>query len=57
MKATKKRRIRRKNCHIRRTAYPNAADRAYFEEKLLDGITSVVTCMGILTILFFLITM
>ena len=42
--------------HYRR-AYPNAADKRYFAEKLLDGITSVVTGLGILTILFFLIIM
>ncbi len=41
----------------RRHAYPNAADRSYFMEKLLDGITAVVTSMGIVTILLFLITM
>ena len=37
--------------------YPNAADKSYFTEKMLDGITSVVTGMGIITILLFLITM
>ena len=42
---------------IRRYAYPNAAERSYFTEKLLNGITAVVSCMGIVTILFFLITM
>lgn len=57
MKATYKNRKHRKYCRVRRFAYPNAADKAYFEEKLLDGVTSVVTCLGILTILFFLITM
>lgn len=42
---------------VRRYTYPNAADRSYFIEKLLNGATAVVTCMGIVTILFFLITM
>jgi hypothetical protein len=42
---------------VRRYAYPNAAERSYFTEKLLNGITAVVSCMGIVTILFFLITM
>lgn len=38
-------------------SYPNAADSRYFAQKLLDGITSVATGMGVITILFFLITM
>lgn len=38
-------------------SYPNAADRSYFAGKLLDGITSAVTGMGVITILFFLMTM
>ncbi len=42
---------------VRRYVYPNAADRSYFVEKLLDGVTAVVTSMGIVTILLFLITM
>lgn len=41
----------------RRYIYPNAADRSYFMEKLLDGVTAVLSSMGIVTILFFLITM
>ena len=42
---------------VRRYTYPNAAEQGYFAEKLLNGITAVVSCMGIITILFFLITM
>lgn len=38
-------------------AYPNQADPRYFQQKLLDGVTSAVTGMGILAIFFFLITM
>ena len=56
----KKRNVRRPYYsarHVRRYAYPNAAERSYFTEKLLNGITAVVSCMGIVTILFFLITM
>lgn len=34
--------------------YPNEADRRYFEQKLLDGITSVITGMGVITIFFYL---
>ena len=38
-------------------AYPNAADRQYYVEKLVDSILSAAICVGIITILFFLITM
>lgn len=37
--------------------YPNAATNSYFQEKLLDRVTSIVTGMGIITLLFFLITL
>lgn len=37
--------------------YPNQAAPGYFEEKLLDGITSAITGMGIVAIFIFLITM
>ena len=42
--------------HYRRP-YPNAADPAYFIDKLVDGLLSVATCMGSITIFFFLATM
>lgn len=35
--------------------YPNQADRRYFEKKLLDGITSVISGAGIMTIFLCLI--
>lgn len=38
-------------------AYPNAADRRYFLDKLTDGILSAAICVGVITILLFLITM
>lgn len=38
-------------------SYPNAADRQYFLDKLTDGILSAAICVGVVTILFFLITM
>ncbi len=37
--------------------YPNAADPSYFIDKLVDGILSIATCMGSITIFFFLVTM
>ena len=38
-----------------RYAYPNAADSRYFAEKLLDGVTAVITGMGAVTVLLYLI--
>ncbi len=38
-------------------SYPNAAEPRYFAEKLLDAVTSAFTCLGIITVLFFLMTM
>lgn len=56
MKATNRRRYPYYRSH-RSYTYPNEADRSYFAEKLLDGATAVITSMGIVTILIFLITM
>ena len=42
--------------HYRRP-YPNAADPAYFLNKLADGLLSFATCMGSITIFFYLATM
>lgn len=39
-----------------RRAYPNAADRRYFLDKLATSILSAAICVGVVTILFFLIT-
>lgn len=36
---------------------PNAADPSYFIDKLVDGLLSLATCMGSITIFFFLATM
>lgn len=41
--------------HSHRYAYPNAADSSYFAEKLLDGVTALVTGMGAVTVLLYLI--
>lgn len=53
MKSAKRRRHYYSPYH----SYPNAADNRYFAGKILDGITSAATGMGVITILFFLITM
>lgn len=37
--------------------YPNAADRHYFLQKVTDSILSAAICVGVVTILFFLLTM
>lgn len=57
----KKEEYNMKNIRVYRSkhtpAYPNEAAPGYFTQKLLDGITSAVTGMGILAIFFFLMTM
>ena len=42
--------------HYRRP-YPNAAEPQYYMNKLLDGMLSLATGMGCVTIFFFLLTM
>ena len=37
--------------------YPNAAERGYFADRILDGITALAICVGVVTVLFFLATM
>ena len=41
---------------VRRYAYPNAAEPSYFAQKLLDGVTAAVTCMGTVTLLMYFLT-
>ena len=38
-------------------SFPNAADRNYFLDKLADAALSAAICIGVVSILFFLITM
>lgn len=45
---------RRRACAKR---YPNAADRSYFVNRLADSILCAASSVGVVTILFFLITM
>lgn len=40
-----------------RYAYPNQADQSYFIERLINGATAVISCLGIVVMLLFLITM
>lgn len=37
-------------------AYPNAAEPGYFKGKLLDALTAIVTGMGSVTLLLYLLT-
>lgn len=50
-----------KHAHLRiyksEPMYPNAADHNYFAQKALDGITILVSSMGFVTAMVFLITM
>ena len=43
--------------HTAAQSYPNAANRRYFLDRFADGLLSAAICIGIVTILFFLITM
>ena len=47
---------RRTNLKIHRRPYPNAADPAYFKDKLVDIMLSLVSTMGIITLFLFLVT-
>lgn len=40
-----------------RYTYPNEADRSYFVERFINGATAVISCLGIVVMLLFLITM
>lgn len=46
--------INRQN-NVRYPAYPNAADRSYFLQKLLDGILAVAITVGAVVALIFLL--
>ena len=39
-----------------RKVYPNAADRQYYLNKLTESVLSAAICVGVVTILFFLVT-
>jgi hypothetical protein len=41
---------------VHRYPYPNAAEPGYFAGKVLDVITAAVTCMGTITLFFYLAT-
>lgn len=55
--AAKKHAARRANLHIYRRPYPNAADPSYYVNKVIDVMLAVVTGMGSVTALLFLVTM
>lgn len=58
MKSTvKKHKNSKNNLYIYRRPYPNAADPTYFLNKLVDSILAVVTGMGTISIMLFLVTM
>ena len=42
---------------VRSYPYPNAAEPGYFAGKLLDGLTALVTGIGVIAVMIFLITM
>ena len=55
--AVKKHNNTRSKLYIYRRPYPNAADPSYFLNKLVDTMLAVVTGMGTVSALLFLITM
>lgn len=55
--AVKKHRNRSANLRVYRRPYPNAADPSYFVNRIIDAMLAVVTGMGTITALLFLITM
>lgn len=42
---------------LRSYPYPNAAEPGYFANRILDGLTILATCIGVVTLFFFLATM
>lgn len=53
---------RKHNSHLsiykpNQPAYPNAADNRYFEEKALNVITSIVSGIGFVSAMLFLLTL
>lgn len=55
--AVKKPKNSKPNLYVYRRPYPNAADPSYFLNKLVDTMLAVVTGMGSISVLLFLITM
>ena len=37
--------------------YPNAADHNYFRQKAVDVMTGIISCMGFVSAMLFLVTM
>lgn len=51
--------VKRKHSHSpnsRRYPYPNAADPAYFKERIKEGLTAMVGTMGTVTFFLYLAT-
>ena len=44
------------NLHIYRRPYPNSADPNYIKNKVVDGVLSLVSTMGVITFFCFLAT-
>ena len=47
---------RKANLKVHRCSYPNAADANYWKDKIVDGILSLVSTLGVITFFFFLAT-
>ena len=46
----------KKNLQLYRNPYPNAADPNYIKDKIVDGLLSLVSTMGVITFFCFLTT-
>ncbi|MBQ7001153.1 MAG: hypothetical protein IJN67_08940 [Oscillospiraceae bacterium] len=57
MKHTKKQYKHLRIVETKQPIYPNAADQNYFAQKALDVMTGLVSCMGFVSAMLFLITL
>lgn len=53
---------RKKNSNLKvirshQPIYPNAADHNYFRQKAVDVMTGIISCMGFVSAMLFLVTM
>lgn len=48
---------RQSNLYIYRPKYPNAAGKAYYQQKALDAVTAAVSVLGFVSAMVFLATM
>lgn len=57
MKNIRKNTARNSQLYVYQPAYPNAAPPSYFTDKMLDALTTLVSAMGFVTAMVFLVIM